>query len=70
MDHSRKMLRFRDMLLFLNPPTQHEALLRARSAALAMNTKVAKNIFHDANDSSIDTHIIEVSKHSVRMGQQ
>ena len=35
MDHSRKMLRFRDMLLFLNPPTQHEALLRARSAALA-----------------------------------
>ena len=37
MDHSRKMLRFRDMLLFLNPPTQHEALLRARSAALVMN---------------------------------
>ena len=34
MDHSRKMLRFRDMLLFLNPPTQHEALLRARSASL------------------------------------
>ena len=38
MDHSRKMLRFRDMLLFLNPPTQHEALLRARSAALAKST--------------------------------
>ena len=36
MDHSRKMLRFQDMLLFLNPPTQHEALLRARSAALAI----------------------------------
>ena len=34
MDHSRKMLSFRDMLLFLNPPTQHEALLRARSASL------------------------------------
>ena len=32
MDHSRKMLRFRDMRLFSNPPTQHEALLRARSA--------------------------------------
>ena len=35
-----------------------------------MNTKVAKNIFHDANASSIDTHIIEVSKHDVSMGQQ
>ena len=32
MDHSRNMLRFRDMLPFLNPPTQHKALLRARSA--------------------------------------
>ena len=44
MDHSRKMLRFRDMLLFLNPPTQHEALLRARSAALAINSDVTVNI--------------------------
>ena len=39
MDHSRKMLRFRDMRLFLNPPTQHEALMRARSASLAIRIK-------------------------------
>ena len=44
MDHSRKMLRFRDMLLFLNPPTQHEALLQARSASLRCARKYPKSI--------------------------
>ena len=59
MDHSRKMLRFRDMLLFLNPPTQHEALLRARSASLrCARNKHSLGCYLYKNQHLIETHAL------------